>query len=92
MLVGNAVGETKLNVTLVQALINAGVIPDPRIPQSSLQGQQWFQNGHIVLNSTTTSDFTAWYGGIEGHYDLAAKVRQYTQDMNSQQATSSDSP
>jgi hypothetical protein len=87
-----AVGETKLNVTLVQALINAGVIPDPRIPQSSLQGQQWFQNGHIVLNSTTTSDFTAWYGGIEGHYDLAAKVRQYTQDMNSQQATSSDSP
>jgi hypothetical protein len=87
-----AVSETQLNVTMVQALINAGVIPDPGIPQTSLQGQAWFQNGHIMLNGTTTSEFNSWYQGIDGHFGLAAKVGQYSQDMNSQQATSSDSP
>jgi hypothetical protein len=85
---GFAVSETQLNVTLVQALINEGAIP-----ASSLQGQEWYRNGQIVLsNGTLTSQFTSWYGGISGRYDLASKLREYGSYMNQQQALSSDSP
>lgn len=83
-----AVSETQLNVTLVQALINEGAIP-----ASSLQGQEWYHNGRIVLsNSTTTSQFTSWYDGVAGQYGLASKQREYSWYMNHQQALSSDSP
>jgi hypothetical protein len=81
-----AIEETRINVPMVQALISNGTIP-----ASSLQGQHWFQNGHIVITGENATSFNAWYQGNSTIKGLQDHEDTYQHVMQLQQSTSSQS-